>query len=104
MIVSPPDGPVLTKLPVVNGAVLQSEKNFCGPDDTALIGAEAESAEALTVNQVPGSVESVAAACSRCPPGQPQCTRDRDCDKICGKISGSCLQINSCYTCCTCAF
>lgn len=37
-------------------------------------------------------------ACS--PP--PQCWRDRDCDPICGKRNGQCVQVNSCYRECAC--
>jgi hypothetical protein len=45
-----------------------------------------------------------AAACSKCPPDQPKCTRDRDCDAVCGgRVEGSCVQINSCIRCCLCA-
>lgn len=44
------------------------------------------------------------AACSKCPPGQPKCIRDRDCDAVCGgRVAGSCVQINSCIRCCLCA-
>lgn len=37
-------------------------------------------------------------ACS--PP--PQCWRDRDCDRVCGKNNGTCIQVNSCYRECAC--
>lgn len=104
VIVNPPESPVVTIPPAVCGVVLQVEKDFCGPDDTALTGAEAESAEALAVDQVPGTAELVAAACSRCPNGTPQCWSDKSCDTFCGgKGFGSCVRINSCYKCCACA-
>lgn len=37
----------------------------------------------------------------RCSP-PPQCWRDRDCDPICGKRNGQCIQVNSCYRECAC--
>jgi len=44
-----------------------------------------------------------ASGCGRCPPEQPRCNRDRDCDSVCGgKGTGVCEQINSCFKCCTC--
>jgi hypothetical protein len=52
----------------------------------------------------PSTLELEAAACSKCPPGQPKCIRDRDCDAVCGgRVEGSCVQINSCIRCCLCA-
>ena len=51
-----------------------------------------------------GSTTSVAASCSRCPDYWPKCSRDRDCDSVCGgKGTGVCEWINSCSKCCTCA-
>jgi hypothetical protein len=44
------------------------------------------------------SQEAPNGACS--PP--PQCWRDRDCDRVCGKNNGQCIRINSCYTECAC--
>lgn len=47
---------------------------------------------------------TLAASCGRCPPEWPRCSRDRDCDSVCGgKGTGVCEQINSCFKCCTCA-
>lgn len=52
----------------------------------------------------PASPEPEDAACSQCPPDQPKCHRDRDCDVVCGgRVEGSCVQINSCIRCCACA-
>jgi hypothetical protein len=45
------------------------------------------------------SLDAPNEACS--PP--PQCWRDRDCDRVCGKNNGQCIQVNSCYRECACA-
>lgn len=49
--------------------------------------------------QAAGQTDTFELACS--PP--PQCFRDRDCDRICGKGNGTCRRVNSCYNECLCS-
>lgn len=55
--------------------------------------------EALLPDDLEIDSSEAQAVCS--PP--PQCFRDRDCDRICGKGNGVCIRVNSCYRQCACA-
>ena len=71
------------------------------PQETSLI--ESQPLDACSADEA-DSTTTVAESCSRCPDYWPKCSRDRDCDSICGgKGSGVCEWINSCSKCCTCA-
>ena len=62
------------------------------------------SAETLTCEPEEEVMTLAASSCARCPLEQPRCSRNRDCDSVCGgKGTGVCEQINSCLKCCTCA-
>lgn len=67
--------------------------------ETKSVPIEESEASATEFVDMSLAAPNVAAACS--PP--PQCFRDRDCDRVCGKGNGVCVTVNSCYRACSCA-
>ena len=61
----------------------------------------AEEPSAPDTSQLDLSTEPVESDAVCSPP--PQCFRDRDCDRICGKRLGVCVRVNSCYNECICS-
>jgi hypothetical protein len=110
------EGTPMTRTHGIFGVVLLA--TFLAAGYSILVGSEPPNSAPAVLPATQGAEEELvcrdgaasatpdleAAACSKCPPGQPKCFRDRDCDSVCGgRVEGSCVQINSCIRCCLCA-